>query len=399
MAILRSTLGAVLALALWAPALGQPARRPIGKPGAWLGTLAGVVSGGRLYTIEASGALYVTDLSKGTWRQVGKPDFANTAFLVDLGTRLATIEKDGSLYLVNPADGSWRRSGRARDWAGTTAAAVLDGRLYTTEASGALYVTDPEAGTWQALGKPEYKGTRQMFALGGRLLTIGADGSLYAVSPADGGWTRVGSSGEWRNVLAGTVAGGSICTIEADGALYATDPQAGARRRLGPAPGTLLLFGRDEQLVTLDMTGSLAALEICGEGPQPAPAAAPVSTFRGDAAAAILGYWVGDPETLLADPAVKAVGSGTKEMLEGLLAMLRSMQMTIGPDTISMEVMGEKSPPLGYRILSRTENSVTIENTTGEDKGKKATILVLDPNHIRLAAEGREANATFLKRK
>jgi hypothetical protein len=402
----RFVVAVFVATVTW-PGLGQAATpRPIGKPGDWTGTLAGVVSGGRLYTVEKGGALYATDLSSGKWQRLGKPDFAGTAFLVDLGSRLATIEKDGSLYLVSPADGSWKRSGKAGDWAGTTAAAVLQGRLYTTEKTGALYVTDPEAGTWRQLGKPDFAGTRHMFAVGGRLFTIEEGGTLYSVDPSDGSWARVGTGGVWRNVLAGTAAEGRIYTIEKDGSLYATDPIAGSRESLGPLPGTQLVFGSAAGLTTIGAGGSLFAIPLSGSAPRavaaapqaPAPAA-PASSFRGDPAQAILGSWVGDPDTLMADPAMKVIGSGSKEMLEGLLGMLRSMQMTITPDTITVEVMGEKSPAMAYRILSRTASSVVIENTSGDDKGKKATILVLDQNHIKLAGEGQEANASFLKRK
>jgi hypothetical protein len=399
---------AALAAALAWPALGQTAApRPIGKAGDWAGTLVGVLSGRTLYTIEKSGALYATDLSSGVWQKLGKPDFANTAFLIDVGTRLATIERDGTLYLVSPADGSWRRSGKPGDWAGTTAAASLGGRLFTTEAGGALYVTDPEAGTWRQLGKLDFAGTRHMFATAGKLFTIETSGALYAVSPTDGSWARVGAAGAWRNVLTGTSTDGRIYTIEQDSALYATDPGTGSRQSLGSFPGTQLVFGSSVGLTTLDAAGSLFAVELSSGAPRAAappqaPAAgpaAPASTFRGDPAAAIVGSWVGDPDTMLADPAMKVIGSGNKEMFEGLIAMLRSMQMTITADAITMEVMGDKSPAMGYRVVSRTDNSVVIENITGEDKGKKATILVLDQNHIRLAGEGREANATFLKRK
>src|SRR5882762_98237 len=49
--------------------------------GEWNNTIALTTLGGRLYTIEKSGALYRTDLTNGKWVQLGKSDFANTRFL------------------------------------------------------------------------------------------------------------------------------------------------------------------------------------------------------------------------------------------------------------------------------------------------------------------------------
>ncbi len=53
----------------------------IGKAGEWKNTIALATMNDRLYTIEKGGALYVTDLPAGTWRQVGKTEFGRTLFL------------------------------------------------------------------------------------------------------------------------------------------------------------------------------------------------------------------------------------------------------------------------------------------------------------------------------
>jgi hypothetical protein len=72
----------------------------VGEAGAWKGTLVGTGHAGRLYTIDAGGALYATDPQTGNWRQIGKADFANTSRLFSAGASLLSLEKDGSLYRV-----------------------------------------------------------------------------------------------------------------------------------------------------------------------------------------------------------------------------------------------------------------------------------------------------------
>ncbi len=157
-------------------------RSAVGRPGDWKDTLAGAVLGGRLYTAEAGGGLYVTDPEAGRWKALGRPDFGNTAFLFASGETLYSIEKDGSLYRISPTDGSWLAVGRPGDWKDTLAGAVLGSRLYTVETNGVLWRTDLRSGAWSAAGKPEYGGTVFMFPAAGKLFTIEKDGNLYRVN-------------------------------------------------------------------------------------------------------------------------------------------------------------------------------------------------------------------------
>ncbi len=92
--------------------------KQIGKPKAWAGTIAGVGLNGKLYTVEKSGTLYVTDPANGAFMQLGKPDFAATAFLLAAAGKLYSIEKDGSLYAIEPANGPG--SGSEQTQAGPT---------------------------------------------------------------------------------------------------------------------------------------------------------------------------------------------------------------------------------------------------------------------------------------
>ena len=120
--------------------------------GEWDNTIALTTLNGYLYTIEKSGALYRTDLTNGKWVQLGKTDFANTAFLFAGTQNLYTIETDGSLYRVSPVNGAWSRVGQAGDWKRTSALVILNNSLYSIESSGALYRTDLSSGRWVQVG-------------------------------------------------------------------------------------------------------------------------------------------------------------------------------------------------------------------------------------------------------
>jgi hypothetical protein len=231
----------------------------LGPAGAWKDTMCGVVLNGRLYTVETSGCLYVTDLTRGTWQQIGKAEFGNTAWMFAAHDSLFTIETDGSLYRVNPKDGSWVRVGPERAWRGTRAGAVLASRLYTVETNGGLYATDLTRGNWQQIGKAEFGNTAQMYAAGDSLFTIERDGTLYRVNPKDGSWVRAGPAGAWKPTQAGTVLKGQLYTVETSGCLYVTALTKGTWQQIGKAEfaGTLGMFATAEKLYTIERDGSL----------------------------------------------------------------------------------------------------------------------------------------------
>ena len=156
-------------------------RTRIGQAGEWKDTIAAVSLNSRLYSIEKSGALYVTDLPGGRWRQIGKTEFGNTRFMFAAGPSLYTIETDGSLYQVSPSNGAWARVGKAGDWKNTIAGAALNGRLYTVGTDGTLYESQLADGHWIAVGKPVFGNTRYVLEGGNKLYTLDADGSLYSI--------------------------------------------------------------------------------------------------------------------------------------------------------------------------------------------------------------------------
>ena len=222
--------------------------------GEWNDTIALTTLGGRLYTIEKSGALYRTDLTNGRWAQLGKAEFANTAFLFADNQSLYTIEYDGSLYRVSPLNGAWNRVGLAGDWKDTITLATLNNNLYSVERSGALYRTDLTSGRWVQLGKPDFANTEFMFADGQSLYTIEADGSLYRVNPVNGTWSGVGGAGEWKETRVGATLNGRIYTVERGGALYETNPATGAWTQIGKPDfaKTQFIFGAGGSLYSIE---------------------------------------------------------------------------------------------------------------------------------------------------
>lgn len=255
----RLTICFCLLLLVFASGRFQPAaahNSPI-NPGEWGNTIALTVLADNLYTVEKSGALYRTDLTTGKWIQLGKPEFARTAFLFSHGQNLFTIETDGNLYRVSPADGSWNRVGEPGAWRGTLALVVLDDHLYSIETSGVLYRTDLTSFRWTKLGKAEFGNTRLMFAHSPNLFTIEPDGNLYRVNPVDGSWSRIGSAGAWVNTIVGTTLNGKFYSVERDGALYETNLTLGGWKQIGKPEfrNSRFMFSSGASLYTIEGSG------------------------------------------------------------------------------------------------------------------------------------------------
>jgi hypothetical protein len=231
----------------------------LGPAGAWKGTRVGAVLNDRLFTVETNGCLYVTDLSTGTWKEVGKQEFGDTVLMFAAAGSLYTIEKSGSLYRVNPKNGTWIQVGAAGAWKNTQAAAVLGNRLYTVNAAGRLAATDLANGRKAAVGKPEFGATAAMFAAGNFLYTVERDGSLYRVNLNDGSWGRLGKAEDWKGTRVGAVLKGKLYTVEGNGCLYATDLRNGQWKQIGKAEfgGTVGIFAAGSKVFTIEKDGSL----------------------------------------------------------------------------------------------------------------------------------------------
>lgn len=379
--------------------------KAVGKTGDWAGTIAGAVLDGRIYTAESSGALYVTEPALGTWRQIGKNDFANTQFLFAATGRLFSIEKNGSLYAINPADGSWRGVGKAGSWARSIAGVALNNKIYTVESSGALYLTDPASGAWSQVGKNDFASTKFLFAAANKLFSIEKDGSLYAINPVDGSWKRLGQVGAWAGTICGIGAGDRILTVEASGALYETDAASGVWKQLGqPAfAATRFMFFCGEALYTIEKGGSLYQVSLGGKGGAVTPPAGkPTINEKSSAAGAgnltfaFMGKWVGDTATYEKDPVYKEQAKASPDMAKAALGMLKSMAMNVTLDGITMEIMGEKIGPIKFTVITSSGNTLTIESVEPGKPPSRQDILFLDATHIKMAEKGNEAKALFL---
>jgi hypothetical protein len=382
----------------------------VGAAGGWANTIAGVGMKGKIYTVESGGALYATDPATGSWKQLGKPDFANTAFIFDAGGKLCTIEKDGSMYLVDPANGSWKQSGKAGDWKGTVAGAGQKGMVYTVEGGGALYMTEPSTGFWTKIGGSDFAHTAFIFDAGSKLCTIEKDGNLYLVDPLRGTWKQSGETGGWKNTVVGASLNGKVYTVENDGSLFVTDPAAGTRTRSANAEfdGTRFLFSTGKSVYGIDLSGNLFAVAEVGN-PSPAAAPAPAASAEtypeGDPALAgqmtfkFMGAWTGDTAPLEKDPEYKKQAAADPETTRKLIAMMQAMTMNVTLDGVSMTVMGQKTGPFKFAAVTAWGNTLLIENQDGPKQGVKSRVVFTDPSHIQVIEEGPAGKAMFFKKK
>lgn len=238
--------------------------KQLGPSAGWKNTITGAVLNNKLYTVEKSGQLYVTDINTGKWQKLGKGDFVNTKFIFPASGVLYTIETNGSLFKVNPSDGSWVMVGKAGDWKDTISGAVLNNKLYSVESSGALYETNVSTGTWKQIGKSEFQNTKFIFVNGDNLFTIETDGSLYKVNPSNGNWVPVGKPGVWKNTVAGATLGGKLYTIENTGFLFVTETGNGAWKNIGKNDfkNENLIFGISGNLYSINDNGNLYRIEV-----------------------------------------------------------------------------------------------------------------------------------------
>lgn len=351
----------------------------VGESKAWAGTIAAVGLDGKLYTVEKSGALYVTDPANGVWKQLGKPDFAATTLMMATAGKLFTIERDGSLYAINPGSGSWQRLGAAGAWAGTIAGVALNNKLYTVERSGALYVTDCANGNWKQLGKPDFAATSFLLAAAGRLYSIEKDGSLYAIEPASGAWKRVGAAAAWAGTIAAGGTPGAILTVEGSGKLYSTDPASGAWKQLGKPDfaATRFMLPCVGSLFTLEQDGSLYRVNLGGGAPVSAAASPPVENAA--SAAAVAGN-------------LTFAFMGTWQNEAGM-----TMKVTL--DGITMLMNGNQIGPIPFQVITSKGNMLLIETTEPGKKPTRQEILFLDTKRIQMGEQGRtDRTLNFVKK-
>ena len=257
----------ILAMALAVGALQQARagvgdRVRIGQAGDWKNTIAVAVKNDRLYTVEKSGTLYVTDLSSGRWSSVGQAVFAGTRFMFAAGQNLYMIMADGSLYRVNPLNGAYSRLGQPGQWKDTIAGTALNGQLYTIERSGGLYQTSIQSGTWRQVGKPDFAGARLMVGAFQALYTIENNG-IFFVNPANGSWEMLGKAANWSGTRAAAIVGTYLYSANQNGKLYVSHLTNGQLAVIGqPVFGsTAYMFENRNRLYAIDADGSLYYIE------------------------------------------------------------------------------------------------------------------------------------------
>lgn len=260
------TFKTIIALLLpGAVVLAQPGgSRQLGKAGEWVNTLKAVEVNGKIYTIEKSGALLVTDPATGTWKQIGKPDYQNTKFIFAGSNTIFTIDEGGTLYNINPADGAWKTIGEAGAWTGTIAGTILNGKLYSIEKSGILSAADLGNGTRVQIGKPEFANMVRMWAANGKLYAHEGSGTLFEVDLTDGTYRQIGATEGWADTMMGVVINNMLYTIESSGTLYETDLTNGKWKQIGNSEyqNTLFMTGGGTKIHTIADTGSLFEIAI-----------------------------------------------------------------------------------------------------------------------------------------
>jgi hypothetical protein len=401
-------INSVILAAAWIVALSMECQAitPVGKAGDWANTIAAAGLDGTLYTVEAGGALYATAPADGTWKQIGKADFAGTKFLLAWQDQLVSIEKSGALCLINPTDGSRRQSGKAGDWADTIAAAVLDNTLYTVEAGGALYATAPADGTWKQVGKPDFANTAFLFPLQGQLASIEKDGALYLINPADGSWRRSGKECEWKGTLAGGVCNGKIYTVASDGTLYAADAATGTRQVVESAQysGVTHMAAIGSQLFAVSDKGNLYSISSTMSKAEPAAKKTEAANQTGDSNPALagaltfkfMGKWKGDLAGLEKDPEFQKHKAADPATVQKLADMMSGMTMKVTLDGITMTVMDKSSGPYPFEAISASGSTLGIETKGGPKKGVRSKIIFRDDKHIQVIEDN--GNAMFFKK-
>jgi hypothetical protein len=223
-----------------------------------------VESNGKIYTIESSGALTVTDITSGTLKPLGHPDYRNTNLIFANNNQLYTIDTGGTLYTVNTTDGSWKRVVEEANWPNTVTAAVLNNKLFTVNNKGLLLSTDLSTGTQTHIGNPDFAGIIRLWSANGKLYSHDKSGTLYEVNIADGGSKQIGATEGWADTKTGVVINNMLYTVESSGTLYETDLTTGKWKQIGNSEfqNTLIMTGAGSRIHTIDSFGSLNEIAI-----------------------------------------------------------------------------------------------------------------------------------------
>lgn len=259
------TISTSLALLFSVIMYSQPgSSRQVGKTGAWGNTLKAVEENGKIYTIDKSGSLFVTEPATGTFKQIGKESFPDTKLIFASNNTIYTITDSGNLKAINSVDGTLKSIGNAGAWIGAMAGTILNGKLYTTEKSGALYATDLSTGNWSQIGNPDFGHTIRLWAANGKLYSHDVSGSLYEINVTNGSTKQIGATEGWIDTMTGVVVNNLLYTIESSGTLYETDLNTGKWKQIGNSDyqNTVFMTGTGSRIHTIENSGSLIEISL-----------------------------------------------------------------------------------------------------------------------------------------
>lgn len=152
--------------------------RGLGNPGEWANTQTAAAFAGKLYTVEADGTLYETDLSTGRWRAYTGDYSATLGILTSQGV-IWTVDSNGYIWKVATADGSW--TALSETVPNSIAGTNNGNNLYIIDESGALYRINGQTGVKQTLGQPIFGSTVWAGFHAGNLILVEKDWSVYRV--------------------------------------------------------------------------------------------------------------------------------------------------------------------------------------------------------------------------
>ncbi|MDF2435708.1 MAG: hypothetical protein K0Q95_84 [Bacteroidota bacterium] len=252
----------VVAVFLTPSLYSQP--KQLGKPGDWSNTIKAVESNGKIYAVENSGTLTVTDLSSGVIKPLGHPDYQSTNLIFANNNQLYTIDTGGTLYSVSTVDGSWKRVVEEANWPNTVTAAVLGNKLYTVNKKGVLTATDLSNGAQVQVGNVDFLEIIRLWSANGKLYSHDKSGTLYEVNIMDGSSKQIGATEGWADTKTGVVINNMLYTVESSGTLYETDLTTGKWKQIGNSEfqNTLLMTGAGSRIHTIDSFGSLNEIAI-----------------------------------------------------------------------------------------------------------------------------------------
>ena len=121
----------------------------INTPG-WKQTLDAFIKGNILYSVEANGYVYCTDITTGEWWFMYHYQFYGKFIFRNKKGDIFLIDQFGSLYQLCEKN-FYMQIGKKNAWKNTLYATVFEEKLYTIESPDKFYETDLSNGKWKEI--------------------------------------------------------------------------------------------------------------------------------------------------------------------------------------------------------------------------------------------------------